>query len=126
MLFDWLALLPQLVPFNSRDLIPIDRPDPTRADDSVELAEDLAREEAVTAEAGAPLASRRVRRNVVGPFSLRQVTIAISVVMAAAIVFTLATVPITQLVPNLPVPDPSAYLFGSPIPGSRSATSPRS
>ena len=57
------------------------------------------------------------RRRGVGPFSLRQVTIAIVAVMASAIVFTVATVPIATLVPNLPVPDPSAFLIGSPIPG---------
>jgi thiol-disulfide isomerase/thioredoxin len=90
-------------------------------DISVELAEDLARREAAesTEQAAAEAAPtpRRVRRNVVGPFSLRQVTIAISAVMAAAIVFTVATVPINQLVPNLPVPNPSAFLIGSPVPG---------
>ena len=53
----------------------------------------------------------------VGPFSLRQVTIAITAVMALAVVFTVATVPINQLVPNLPVPNPSAYLIGAPVPG---------
>ena len=100
--------------------------DDARTDDvTVELAEDLARQEASEelsepadpALAESPLPPRRVRRNVVGPFSLRQVTIAITVVMAAAIVFTLATVPINQLVPNLPVPNPSAFLIGSPVPG---------
>jgi thiol-disulfide isomerase/thioredoxin len=110
---------------------PASGPEPEREPDddvSVELAEDLARQRAADERAegangdgpdqGAAAAlPRRVRRNVVGPFSLRQVTIAISVVMASAIVFTLATVPITQLVPNLPVPDPSAFLIGSPIPG---------
>jgi peroxiredoxin len=97
----------------------------TRDDMTAELAEDLAHQEG-TAEAagearsaapGGSSSARRARRNVVGPFSLRQVTIAIGLVMASAIVFTLATVPITQLVPNLPVPDPSAFLIGSPIPG---------
>jgi peroxiredoxin len=95
-------------------------------DVTIELAEDLARQEAIDLDAPsaaieepatAALAPRPRRRNVVGPFSLRQVSIAISAVMASAVVFTLATVPITQLVPNLPVPDPSAYLIGSPIPG---------
>lgn len=91
-------------------------------DVSVELAEDLARQEAAgedapATEPAAPRPPRRARRNVVGPFSLRQVTIAIAAVMASAIVFTLATVPIATLVPNLPVPDPSAFLIGPPIPG---------
>lgn len=58
-----------------------------------------------------------VRRRGVGPFSLRQVTIAILVVMATAIGVTLATVPIGSIAPGLPVPEPSAYLLGSPVPG---------
>lgn len=92
---------------------------PATDDVTVELAEDLARQEASepTDPTTSPAVPRRVRRNVVGPFSLRQVTIAIVAVMASAIVFTVATVPINQLVPNLPVPNPSAYLFGSPVPG---------
>ncbi len=60
-----------------------------------------------------------VRRRGVGPFSLRQVTIAIAAMMGAAIIGTLATVPISSLAPGLPVPDPSAFLIGSPIPGLR-------
>ena len=92
------------------------------ADDvTVELAEDLARQEASKpadpAIAEPALVPPRVRRNVVGPFSLRQVTIVIAVVLASAIVFTVATVPINQLVPNVPVPNPSAYLIGPPEPG---------
>lgn len=59
------------------------------------------------------------RRRVVGPFSLRQVTLAILVVMATAIVLTLATVPLGSTAPGLPVPEPSAFLIGSPIPGLR-------
>jgi peroxiredoxin len=65
-------------------------------------------------EAPAP---RPVRRRGVGPFSLRQVTLAIVVVMATAIVLTLATVPLGSTEPGLPVPDPSAFLIGSPVPG---------
>ena len=60
-----------------------------------------------------------VRRRGVGPFSLRQVTIAILAVMGTAIGVTLATVPIGGLTPGLPVPEPSAYLLGSPVPGLR-------
>ena len=60
-----------------------------------------------------------VRRRGVGPFSLRQVTLAILVVMGTAIGVTLATVPIGNLAPGLPVPEPSAYLLGSPVPGLR-------
>jgi peroxiredoxin len=55
----------------------------------------------------------------VGPFSLRQVTIAIVALMGTAILGTLATRPIGSLVPGLPVPDPSAFLIGSPEPGLR-------
>jgi peroxiredoxin len=65
-----------------------------------------------------PRASR-MRRKVVGPFSLRQVTAAIIAVMATAIVVTLATVPLGSTAPGLPVPNPSAFLIGSPIPGLR-------
>jgi len=67
-------------------------------------------------EAPAPPA-RPFRRRGVGPFSLRQVTIAILAVMGTAIVLTLATVPLGSTEPGLPVPDPSAFLIGSPIPG---------
>lgn len=62
---------------------------------------------------------QRVGRRGVGPFSLRQVTIAIVAMMGAAILGTLATVPIGSTPPGLPVPDPSAFLIGSPIPGLR-------
>jgi cytochrome c biogenesis protein CcmG/thiol:disulfide interchange protein DsbE len=58
-----------------------------------------------------------MRRRGVGPFSLRQVTIAIVALMGAAIIGTLATVKIGSTLPGLPVPDPSAFLIGSPIPG---------
>ncbi len=64
-----------------------------------------------------PEPPRRVRRRGVGPFSLRQVTIAIVLVMGVAIVLTLATVPLGTTEPGLPVPDPSAFLIGSPEPG---------
>ena len=57
-----------------------------------------------------------VRRRV-GPFSLRQVTIAILAVMGTAIGVTVATVPIGSSGPQLPVPEPSAFLLGSPVPG---------
>ncbi len=60
-----------------------------------------------------------VRRRGVGPFSLRQVTIALLVVMATAVGVTLATVPIGSVAPGLPVPEPSAFLLGSPVPGLR-------
>jgi thiol-disulfide isomerase/thioredoxin len=68
-----------------------------------------------------PLEARpqRVRRRGVGPFSLRQVTVAILAMMGAAIIGTLATRPLGSVVPGLPVPDPSAYLIGEPIAGLR-------
>jgi peroxiredoxin len=62
---------------------------------------------------------RSARRKVVGPFSLRQVTIAILAVMGTATALTLATVPIDSIVPRLPVPEPSAFLIGDPVPGLR-------
>lgn len=62
---------------------------------------------------------RPVRRRGVGPFSLKQVTIAIVAMMGAAIIGTLATRPLGSVLPGLPVPDPSAYLIGSAIPGLR-------
>jgi thiol-disulfide isomerase/thioredoxin len=47
------------------------------------------------------------------------VTIAIVAMMGAAIIGTLATRPLGSILPGLPVPDPSAYLIGSAIPGLR-------
>jgi thiol-disulfide isomerase/thioredoxin len=76
--------------------------DPAEGDPAVDLA---------------PEPARRVRRRGVGPFSLRQVTIAIALVMGVAIILTLATVPLGTTEPGLPVPDPSAFLIGSPEPG---------
>ncbi|HYN69366.1 MAG TPA: TlpA disulfide reductase family protein [Candidatus Eisenbacteria bacterium] len=63
--------------------------------------------------------ARPLRRRSVGPFSLRQVTLAIGIVSLAAIVLTLATVPLGSVGPGLPVPNPSAYLLRSPLPGLR-------
>jgi peroxiredoxin len=65
------------------------------------------------------MVNRAPRRRGVGPFSLRQVTLAIGVVSLAAIVLTLATVPLGSVGPGLPIPDPSAYLLRSPLPGLR-------
>jgi peroxiredoxin len=64
-----------------------------------------------------PARPRPLSRRGVGPFSLRQVTITIIVIMGAAIIGTLATVKIGSTTQILPVPDPSAFLIGSPIPG---------
>lgn len=86
---------------------PIGSPDKNAIDDEPFVNEPL--------EVGAT--PRPVRRRVVGPFSLRQVTIAIVAVMATATALTLATVPIQSIVPPLPVPEPSAFLIGSPVPG---------
>lgn len=60
---------------------------------------------------------RRSRRRGVGPFSLRQVSGALGVVVVAAIVLTIATAPLGSTTPGLPNPGASAYLLGSPIPG---------
>ena len=95
---------------------------------TAELRDDLARAERERVEAetagaeaqiGAtpPVRRRPVRRRGVGPFSLRQVTIAILVVMGTAVALTIATVPIASINPTLPVPEPSAYLLSSPVPG---------
>lgn len=62
---------------------------------------------------------RPPRRRRVGPFSLGQVTLAIGVVSLAAIVLTFATVPLGSIGPGLPVPNPSAYLLRSALPGLR-------
>jgi thiol-disulfide isomerase/thioredoxin len=64
-----------------------------------------------------PRATRPRPRRRVGPFSLRQVTIAIVAVMGTAIGVTVATVPVGSTAPGLPVPEPSAFLLGSPVPG---------
>ena len=58
-----------------------------------------------------------VRRRGVGPFSLRQVTLALGVVALGAVLLTLAVQPLGSVNPGLPVPEPSAYLLGNPIAG---------
>jgi thiol-disulfide isomerase/thioredoxin len=60
---------------------------------------------------------RAVPRYRVGPFSLRQVTLVISLVAVVAVVLTLANAPLGRTGVNLPIPEPGAYLLGSPIPG---------
>jgi len=45
------------------------------------------------------------------------VTFAILVVLATAIGVTLASVPLGKVPTGLPVPEPSAFLLGSPVPG---------
>lgn len=67
--------------------------------------------------AAEPTATPPVRRRGVGPFSLRQVTLAILVVMGVAIGLTLASVPVVSVDPGLPVPEASAYLLGPAVPG---------
>jgi len=64
-----------------------------------------------------PDAVALARRRRVGPFSLRQVTIAIVAIIGAAIIGTLATRPLGSVPIGLPVPDPSAFVIGSPEPG---------
>jgi thiol-disulfide isomerase/thioredoxin len=77
----------------------------------------------LTLDAGpeAPLDSTqpptRPRRWRVGPFSLRQVTLAISVIAIAGVLLTLANAPLGRVGPGLPIPEPSAYLLRSPLPG---------
>jgi len=61
-----------------------------------------------------PLRPRRAR---VGPFSLRQVTLAISVVAVVGVLLTLANAPLGRVGPGLPIPEPSAYLLRSALPG---------
>lgn len=56
-------------------------------------------------------------RLAVGPFSLRQVTVAIGVVVLAALALTLAGRPLGTVPTGLPVPEASAYILSSPIPG---------
>ena len=58
-----------------------------------------------------------VPRYRVGPFSLRQVTLVIGVVAMVTVVLTLANAPLGRTGVNLPIPEPGAYLLGSPIPG---------
>ena len=63
------------------------------------------------------IAPRPVPRYRVGPFSLRQVTLVIGLVAMVAVVLTLANAPLGRTGVNLPIPEPGAYLLGSPIPG---------
>jgi cytochrome c biogenesis protein CcmG/thiol:disulfide interchange protein DsbE len=53
----------------------------------------------------------------VGPFSLRQVTVAIGVIAIVGALLTIATAPLGKVGPGLPVPEPSAVVFRSPVPG---------
>jgi cytochrome c biogenesis protein CcmG, thiol:disulfide interchange protein DsbE len=66
----------------------------------------------------------RPRRRGVGPFSLRQVTVAIGIVAVAGILLTLATAPLGHTGPGLPIPEPGAYLLRSPLPGLRPGDAP--
>ncbi len=59
------------------------------------------------------------RRRGVGPFSLRQVTLAIGIVAIAAVLLTLANAPLGSTAPGLPNPEPSAYLLRAPLLGLR-------
>jgi len=59
------------------------------------------------------------RRRGVGPFSLRQVTLAIGIVAIAGVLLTLANAPIGSTAIGLPNPEPSAYLLRAPLPGLR-------
>jgi peroxiredoxin len=59
------------------------------------------------------------RRRGVGPFSLRQVTLAIGIVAVAGVLLTLANAPLGSTAVGLPNPEPSAYLLRAPLPGLR-------
>lgn len=65
----------------------------------------------------APLERRRAPRRGVGPFSLRQVTLVGVVIVVAAVVLTLASVPLGSVDPGLPRPLPSAFLVRDPVEG---------
>lgn len=60
---------------------------------------------------------RPARRRRVGPFSLRQVALALGAVVVTAVLLTIATAPLGSTTPGLPNPAASAYLLGSPVPG---------
>lgn len=76
--------------------------------------------EAAALEPGAePVARTRRRSRGVGPFSLRQVTLAIGIVAITGVLLTLANAPLGSIGARLPNPVPSAYLLGDPEPGLR-------
>lgn len=60
---------------------------------------------------------RPTRRRGIGPFSLRQVSLALGAVVVSAVILTIATAPLGSTTPGLPNPIASAYLLRSPIPG---------
>lgn len=58
------------------------------------------------------------RRRFIGPFSARQVVLAVLVVLLAAVVLTLATTPLGPVSPvGLPSPRASAFQIGPPVEG---------
>ena len=65
----------------------------------------------------APSSPRPGRRRGIGPFSLRQVSLALGAVVLTAVILTIATAPLGSTTPGLPDPVASAYLLRSPIPG---------
>ncbi|MGH2511329.1 MAG: TlpA family protein disulfide reductase, partial [Candidatus Limnocylindrales bacterium] len=60
---------------------------------------------------------RRAPGRGIGPFSLRQVALALGAVVVSAVILTIVTAPIGSSTPGLPNPIASAYQLGSPIPG---------
>jgi peroxiredoxin len=64
-----------------------------------------------------PAVPGRSRRRGVGPFSLRQVALALGVIVLVAVLLTIATKPLGSTGPGIPDPVASAYLLGSPQPG---------
>ena len=74
--------------------------------------------EEATGVAAAPGAGGRPRyKRGVGPFSLRQVALALGAVIVTAIILTIATAPLGSTTPGLPNPIASAYQLGPPIQG---------
>jgi len=63
------------------------------------------------------MGQHRARRRGIGPFSLRQVALALGAVVVTAVILTIATAPLGSTTPGLPNPAASAYQLGSPIPG---------
>jgi thiol-disulfide isomerase/thioredoxin len=73
-----------------------------------------------TVDPGTPTSTPGVpprRRQHVGPFSLRQVTLAISIVAIVGVLLTLANAPLGRTGSVLPIPEPSAFLLRSALPG---------
>ena len=64
-----------------------------------------------------PPIARRPRRRSVGPFSLRQISLVVGILVLAALLITILTAPLGQTGPGLPKPLPTAFILGSAEPG---------